>query len=465
MIRLFAKIDPLRWGLLGLVLVFLALPAWTDGGHWQLSELRLLVLGESVAEGRLPYLDLETLHAPLTAFFFGMLDGLWGRSVGMLRVLGALALIGQTALFHRLVLKNRLFEEPTMVPTMLFLVVGSGSLLFQPLTAPKLALFFLILALGRALRSLAEGNTDRGLFAVGIQCGLAGLFDFPSAVIVGSILLTFLLSSRTVVRRYAILLFGFAFPFLFTAAAYEVVGAGWAVLRPLRWYLTVDHNFSVSPDGWLLALFPLMAAMIASLWIGKAAGRWLPRQRQTMWLMVYWLAGVGTSILIDPLAGPERLVLALPAVALLAGYGFVAVRKWYWRESVGLLILGAAILGAMTPKLNFYGGVSDELREQAFRPKRDVPLATQPVLVLGSDPAPYLRAPAATCYLDWPVAERTFNRLDQYESVLAIDAAWKLDPPLTVFDQAGLMPTLGERLPWVERGYRQTSPGVYQRRN
>ncbi|RZK16493.1 MAG: hypothetical protein EOO56_19820 [Hymenobacter sp.] len=93
-------------------------------------------------------------------------------------------------------------------------------------------------------------------------------------------------------------------------------------------------------------------------------------------------------------------------------------------------------------------------------------LASGSVLVLGPDRRPYLTHPAARPYLDWPLAQQDFGRLNEYAAVVHIAASLDAHPPTYVIDQQGKMSVLRYLLPGLFGRYETVpnQPGVYRRR-
>ena len=96
MLRFFRINDPYR--LLGLliILVILYMPFFLNWPGMTNPELKSVVIGEKIGDGAIPYTTLIESASPITNWFYGFVDLLFGRSMWIRHVLGFLILFSQS---------------------------------------------------------------------------------------------------------------------------------------------------------------------------------------------------------------------------------------------------------------------------------------------------------------------------------------------------------------------------------
>ena len=87
------------------------------------------------------------------------------------------------------------------------------------------------------------------------------------------------------------------------------------------------------------------------------------------------------------------------------------------------------------------------------------------VLMLGEDFSVYKDNKLATPFLNWNLSKDIFQHPDYYENVLFVNKAFTNDPPQIIFDKENLFKSYLDRIPQLKEAYKETSEGVYQKRN
>jgi hypothetical protein len=169
---------------------------------------------------------------------------------------------------------------------------------------------------------------------------------------------------------------------------------------------------------------------------------------------------------------PGSLVLLLPPLTYFGLFLWQKVpgRAGWAPELLFLVVLGSVFAIRYRQLVPGLQGLLRLPAESKFSPQPAPAYArlrtTGPVLVLGPDRRPYLTHPAARPYLDWPLAQEDFGRLNEYAAVVHIAASLEDNTPVYIIDQQGKMPVLRYLLPSLFGRYEAVAnqPGVYQRR-
>ena len=74
-------------------------------------------------------------------------------------------------------------------------------------------------------------------------------------------------------------------------------------------------------------------------------------------------------------------------------------------------------------------------------------------MVLGDNFLPYNNNKLATPYLNWNLAQRHFNNLNQYHTTIEVYNNFRNELPEVIIDEKNFMPTLANRIPLLSNLY------------
>ena len=154
LLRFFRINDPYR--LLGvlIILFLLALPLLIDSPPVTVKELKGMVLGEIVRNGKIMYAQIIDSTPPLSAYVSGGLDWMFGRSINARHSIAVLVLFFQAALFAVLLISNKAYTENTYLPALIFGVLCFWSYDFLSLSPELFASTPLLLALNNLFKEI-----------------------------------------------------------------------------------------------------------------------------------------------------------------------------------------------------------------------------------------------------------------------------------------------------------------------
>jgi hypothetical protein len=474
MLRFFRSALPAQLLVLLVLVLALRLPLLWLGLPVSAVELRLLLLGEGVGAGAWPYRDLYDGTAPLAAMVAGSLELAWNRPVLLYRAGALVILLFQALRLNNVLNRADVHPERGYLAALTYLVVGSLSTQLDTLSPLLVGHTFIILSISALLPTSREGYDNRRLFRAGFLIGLAALCYLPLGLFVVLGLFAVLIFAANSFRSALLLVCGFGSPYALVAIVFLYVGAlpGFAQMHLERGLsLPVASTDGLPPAvAWPLLAGPAVLLLMALLRTGGTA-LGLVFQAKFRQLMLVWLVVVLGVLAVGRGLAPGSPVLLLPPLTYFGLFLWQKVpgRAGWAPELLFLVVLGSVFTIRYRQLVPGLQGLLRLPAESQFAPQPAPAysrLGRGSVLVLGPDRRPYLTHPAARPYLDWPLAQDDFGRLNEYAAVVHIAASLDVQPPAYVIDQQGKMAVLRYLLPQLFGRYEvvPSQPGVYRRR-
>ncbi|GAA4391025.1 hypothetical protein [Hymenobacter koreensis] len=469
MLRFFRSTLPAR--LIGLVLLALAvrLPLlWLEGVPLTLAELRGWLVGERLHAGALLYRDVYDHTAPLAAAAYGLLDALVGRSVWVYRLLALALVVGQGIRLSVVFNRYNVHPERGYLAALTYILLASATTELDALSPLLLGQTFVVFALSALLPTSREGYDNSRLFRAGFLLGVAALCYLPLALLLLVGLFAVISFAANSFRSFLLLLCGFGFPYAVMATVFLYFDALPAFrsmhLEPM---LAGAAAADALPRALQLKLLVLPGILLVlSLVRTLTTSLGLVFQIKFQQLMLVWLV---TAVLIGALLGgsvPGMMVLMLPPLAYFSLFLWLQTKRGWVAEVLLFVLIGAVVIVRHRAMLGL-----DQLlpfpTEARYAPRPDARYAAvsgQSVLVLGPSRGVYVQNAAGTPYVDWPLAQRDFGRLNEYGAVFRL-ATNLPDLPPYLIDEANLLPELRYKLPRLFGRYQPTgTPRVYRLR-
>src|SRR5688500_5311784 len=178
-------------------------------------ELKSMLLGEKQNEGYRMYSDVVDNTAPLAAWTHEILDTLFGRSLLARHIVAFVIIFLQSAYVGILFISKKVFSENTYIPSFLFSLLFFFSYDTLALSNELLGSGFLLLAINNLFHEIEFRNQrDESIFNVGLCTSLASLFAFSFIVYLFAAVVILLLFTRSNIRKFLLLIFGFLLPHL-----------------------------------------------------------------------------------------------------------------------------------------------------------------------------------------------------------------------------------------------------------
>lgn len=465
MISFFRLNDPYRIIGIFILLLLIRLPALLGFVPLLQPELGWMLLGESLAEGRILYDGVWDNAGPFSAAVYWLMHILFGRSQLAFYLISSLLVVIQAFTFNGLLLRYKVYNESTYVPALIYMVLANMFYDFFILSPIVLCLTFLLLALRNLFRLIVGAGTDETIFFLGLFTGTSALFFLPSIALLIAFLFSLLIFTGTKPRQYMLLLFGLFLPFAAVTLYFSWEGVlddfYWQYVQSLGVLATDDYLNLVSLL--LISLVPAVFLLIGIYWFNnsRSFNNYQVRLQQAMFY--YLLTGL-LAIFFSPERSAYHLMLLLPVLAFYISHYFLLLRNRLKAELIFvafLLLVLAVNYGLLIGNIPYISQYIDDWTnypklEVQSRPEQDL-VRGKRILSMGNDLSLYKEARLASPYLDWDLAAQQLTRIHFYEHLLEAYKNFSQDPPQVIVDDAGIMPALFRRMPTLKNKYRQES--------
>lgn len=463
LLRYFRINDPYR--LLGLlvVLILIILPLWLDSPGLTYPELRTLIVGEKISEGFSLYSELVDSTAPLTAWFAGLLDILFGRSVLARQILSFIIIFTQSAFLGFVFIDKKAFAENTFIPSLIFSILFLFSFDTLSLTGDLLAFGFMLLALNSIFKELefrAEG--DETVLKTGTYLSLASLCSFSFVLYLPAALSILIIFSSSGIRKNLLLIFGFLLPHFLLMSLYYLNGS-----FPELWenFYSPGLRFSYkalisSKSLFVLGAIPLLFLLVSMVFLNREA-RFTKYQSQLLQAMFFWILFSIIQILYSKNIRPQSFIVLIPSLCFFYTHFLLMIRRKRFAEmSLWVIVIGvlSVSFGARYEKITSIDYASLLVPENAYAGR----ISDKKVLILEDDFSLFKSNHPATGFINWELSSVTFTQPDYYENINRVYAAFRRDPPVVIIDKQNYMKAFFDRIPELREKYKQTQPGVYQ---
>lgn len=459
LLRYFRINDPYR--LIGLLVIagILFIPGIVASPPMSVPELVSILIGEKISAGAAPFTGIADTTGPFAAWFYGLMDLIFGRSLTARHVVAFLIILSQAVYIGSMFINRKVFSENTYVPSLVFIVFMAFSYDTLALTGELIGLGFLLLALNHLLSELEfRTKRDDRVLAMGVFVSLASLCSFEYWLFYPVAGIIVILYSRRDLRVFVLLTMGFALPHLLLISLYFVTDD----MRPLMQYfyvpnLTFGATALMSVRGLIyLSLVPAFFLAVAILMMNSEA-RFSKYQSQIFQSMLLWTAFAVIYIMHTSDRRPQSLIALVPAFSYFVSHLFLLIRRRRLAEwSLWMLLIGVFVVSMLSryDKIDMI----DYSRLRVVEEDRDV--SGKKVLVLTADVSWYAGNSLATPFLDWNLAEPVFTGLNYYENVIAINEGFS-DRPDVIIDPDRRMDAVFDRIPRLRDMYREAGPGRY----
>jgi hypothetical protein len=453
-LRFFRINDPYR--LLGvlLMLILFSLPYFIDPIPVSLQELKNIILGETL-HGKLMYSDVYDQTPPAATVVHGMLDSAFGRSMPARHVIAIVLLFFQASFLAMLLINNKAHNESSYLPAFIFSILSLFSVDMISLSPELMASTVLLLALNNLFKEIEfTRQHDEFIFTLGVYLGLATLLVFSTYVFFLGTIVILVLSTRVNLRRLLLLFFGFLLPHGLLLAFYFYKGETGLLWQ--NFYLpnlvpARQHLMSLTGSFVLFAL-PLGYFILSLITIGRDV-RLTKYQSQLVQVMFLWLMVAVIYFFLTPERTPHSLVFVLPPLAFLISHYFLHIRrKWLAELLLWIFIFGVSTTGLLAR----YNKLEYVQYENLFPKTENVyPLQGQRILILGENPALFLKNGPATGFINWQLAKGIFEHPEYFEHDIIILKSFEHDMPQLIVDERNLMKEVFKRIPELRLRYKR----------
>jgi hypothetical protein len=452
LLRLFRINDPYR--LLGIFALLVVLSFWffIDPAALTLNELKSIVLGESLTNGKSLYAELFTNTAPFASWVFGWMEFLFGRSLKARHSVSLFIIFFQGAYFAILLINNKAQNENTYLPALIFGILGLFSFDMLSLSGELLASTFLLFALNNLFKEIEfRIQQDSILLNLGVYLGIASLFVFSYVVFLPGALIILVVFTRTTLRKILLLVFGFCFPHLLLMIYYFTKGDFnflWS-----NFYLGNDWFQENLISLWALvclSAIPIIYFLLSLIMVNREA-RLTKYQAQLLQVMFLWLAVAMVELFVAGKMTPARVITFAPPLAYFTSHYLLLIRRKWIGEIMLWIFIGGTIAMSYLARYGKINGIDYTglfCKESNYKQ-----LTGKKILVLGTDWGLYKQSTLASYFYDWPLSRTYFENPDYFENVVLIDRSFTQDAPEVIVDTNNLMEKVLLRNPKLKSKY------------
>lgn len=436
-----------------LIIVLVSVPfLWSMEGY-TLGELKGLVVGEAVADGKLMYAEIFDNTPPLASAVFGFFDLLFGRSIVARHIIALAIIFFQAAFFGILLINNKAYTENTYVPSLIFALLCFFSFDVLTTSAELLAATVLLLALNNLFKEIEfKIQRDELVLNLGFYLGITTLFVFSYWVFLPTVLVLLFVYGRMSARKVGLLLFGFLLPHLFLITLYYYGGE-------LTWLYQGFYGAHISsqvterlitPTSMLvLSAVPLVYLLFSFVMLNRQA-RLTKYQSQLLQVMFWWMLGGLAVVWLSPQRTPVTLSTFFPPIAYFISYYLLLIRR-RWRAE---LMLWAFVISLISISLlSMYGRLESVDYSRLYQTANTRPIENQRVMVLGEGWSMYAKNQLGGFFLNWRQSQTIFTNLDVYRNVEKVAQCFEQDPPDVIIDEMDAMPKVLARIPKLRSVY------------
>ncbi len=460
MLRYFRINDPYR--LLGMLvlLILIYLPLFIDAPGMTIPELKSLIIGEKISEGNLPYTGLVDSTAPLTSLFYGFLDLVFGKSLLARHILSFFILFTQSAFLGFMLINRKAFNENTFVPSFLFSILAFFSFDTLALSGELIGSGFLLLALNNLFREI-EFRTQRSetVFNIGLFISLASLCSFSFVMHLLSVIAIMIFYTRSTLRGFLLLLFGFSLPQLIMISLYYLNDHMPVLLE--FYYLpnlsTITDKLVNTSSMITLGAIPVFYLLVSVVMLNREA-RFTKYQSQLLQGMFFWMILSFFQIYYANDFRPQNFIIIIPSLCFFITHFLLLIRRKRFAEISLLILLGGVITTSYMARYNKFESVKyDKLIVSKTSPK----VTGKRILQLDDDFTIYQYNKLATPFFNWNLSQSVFAHPDYYENVITVYKSFQADTPEVILDKHNVMPDFFNRIPALKSQYKLQEPGMY----
>ncbi len=459
MLSYFRINDPYRMIGIFLLLFLLRLPVFISDGFFTLPELNWMLVGEKIAGFHLPYVGVWDNIAPLSAFTYGVIDFIFGRSQLAYIILATLLVTYQCIIFNGFLLGTKAYNENTYVPALIYGLLVSISFDFFTLSPVLLSLTCVLLSLRVVFYQVDNPLQDKSILASGLLLGLAALFYLPSVIFIFSMLFAFVLFANLSPRQYLLLFYGVCLPIVFLALIfYWLDGFQPFVSQYLLSYFKLDARHTINFLPFLLiGAVPFIFFLVALFGVTKESIRYTNHQTRLQQIMLSMLGGGLLILILDKERAVHHLLFIAPPLAFYITHYLLNIRRILLAEGLMTLLLLYVVIMDYGAFYGFFG--IDQItknEEMLVQPTAyDEKVKDKKILVLGENLNIYENAKLATPYLNWHLSSEKLREVNYYDNLSQVYKDFKEDMPEIIIDETQTMPLLQSRIPLLKESYQK----------
>ncbi|HNP06944.1 MAG TPA: DUF6427 family protein [Cyclobacteriaceae bacterium] len=462
LLRFFRINDPYRLIGLFIIIVLISLPFLIMPVGIMLSELKNLVLGQAIAEGKLMYVQVFDDTPPLASVIYGLMHLIFGKSLLAGHIMAIFIIIFQSSYFATLLINNKAYAENTYLPSLIFGLLCFFSFDLLSFSPELLASTVLLFALNQLFHEVEfKIQRDEITLKLGVYLGLTTFLVFSYWVFLLLTIFILITFSRAGFRKIALVVFGFMLPHALLFTLYYYKGA-----TDLLWTnfylsnLTFSGEMLISTKGlFVLAAVPLVYFVFSVFMMNREA-RFTKYQSQLMQIMFLWLLFALIQVLLARQVSPASLIPFIPPLAYFISHYLLLIRRKWRSELMLWLFLGGIVSVNLFSRSGKIVSVDFTSLFPIANPYNQI--REKRVLMLYENLNVYQHNSLGGYFLDWELSSPLFTDLSKYDHIEMISSCFKEDPPEVIIDKNNMMEGVIQRIPAIGLAYRKDG-NIYRR--
>lgn len=431
-----------------------------------LLELKWMLVGEKIGIGSTMYLDIIDDTSPFSAGIYWLTDIIFGRSHIASQILSFLLVFVQCVIFNSLLIRNNVYTKNTYIPSVVYGFLMSLSYDYYILSPILMSQTFILLGINSIFSHVEyRAKKDEVILNIGLYFGVATLFYLPSLIYYFITILTFLLFTTTIPRRYMLLSFGFVLPILLVSIYYYYQDG---LSNFLHFYLFNFLYFEqtsllTSLALWGYLIIPTIFLIFTLIKLTQRT-RFTNFQSRLVQIMFITMLMVSLTYWITVEKSPLMFMILMPILAFFISHFFLLVKSRLIVELTFLIFISLIVwinLGTfhnsklLAPHMDI-----DPIR--ISQTEFDIEVKDKSVLFTGNNLSVYKNSRMATPYLNWKLSEEILRNPKYYDNLAHIYHGFFKDLPELIIDQEGVIDGIFERIPDLADKYEKVDDGKFR---
>ena len=422
-----------------------------------------MIVGEAMSSGKMMYRDIWEDIGPLSAFFYQILDIVFGKSQLAYQLIALIIVFLQAVIFNRLLLNNKAFNENTYIPSLVYIVCMSANFEFLTPSPVMMSMTFVLLAINNIFKRIDNFTRDELFLNTGLYLGISTLFYFPSFLFFISTLLSLVLFTGAIPRRLILLSFGYFQVLAIVALYYYWNDTGREFYY--QFFLSAFElertpllsNSIIFKIGLILLVFLLVSFV-------KLYSRnyYVNFQVKFQSVMLITFLAAFLSLFLQPQLSAQHLIAFIPVVAFFLSHLFLLIEKRLRAEILFAVFLTLIFVyqSVIDKEIRWIGQLAS-FESIEVRPQLVNGIKGKSIIVLGSESSLYHEASLATPYYDWNLSKVHFGKLEYYDILTEVFDNFNEDLPEAILDLEGVAPTLFQKMPTIGMKYSREPGNLY----
>ncbi|MCD8539163.1 MAG: hypothetical protein LRY55_04930 [Leadbetterella sp.] len=381
------------------------------------NELEWMLIGRKLNEDLFLYNEVLTQVAPLSSYFYQLIDATFGHSQLVYEIIATGVLYLQALLFNFMISKRNLFNEKNYIGALLYVVLMSISFDLMKLSPALLANTFVLLGVNSVLSQIEKRDgVGDDVFETGIFFGLATLFHHPAFVFIFWGILTLFLYTGINIRQAFMVILAFILPlfFMYIFFYFNDKGPDFTEVWLLNLNSFVKLTLLNIRDILIVYTLPVVLSLLGVVKVlrGHRYNSFQNRSHQALLILGIF---TGVAFLLSGKYLPSNLVYFIIPLAFYCAGFFVHSKKLFVPEVIFLLFFGSVIFISYVGAKNILGISTRLLADYRVREADDeMNYNGKRIFITGRNIDAYRSNDMATGYLSWNLARRDFENPDNY---------------------------------------------------